>query len=134
MNNITDLDEIIESMNPEIIEDEFIFSTVDSKTFLKLDLSKILLTFQEKEGLTIITTKNYAEENNLDYEGVWGLITLTVNSDLKAIGLLSTVTNALAKEMISVNAVSAYYHDHLFVPIEKLNKSLEILKKLSEEN
>ena len=92
------------------------------------------MTFQEKERLTIITTKNYADENNLDYEGVWGLITLTVNSDLKAIGLLSIVTNALAKEVISVNAVSAYYHDHLFVPIEKLNKSLEILKKLSGEN
>ena len=33
MNNITDLDELIESMNPKIIEDEFIFSIVDSKTF-----------------------------------------------------------------------------------------------------
>ena len=40
------------------------------------------------------------------------LITLTVRSSLEAVGLLAAITARLADAGISVNAVSAFHHDH----------------------
>ena len=47
------------------------------------------------------------------------LITLTVHSSLKSVGLTAAVTSKLAEYEISANVVAAYYHDHIFVPYEK---------------
>jgi hypothetical protein len=60
------------------------------------------------------------------------LITLNVHSDLSAIGFLARITGALAESGISVNAVSAYYHDHLFVPINAAKRAIIILNGLSK--
>lgn len=86
--------------------------------------------FKEEEGITVITEKELADKNGLNYQGEWGMITLTVNSDLYAIGFLAKITNLLANENISVNAVSAFYHDHLLVPSEKADDALKILNSL----
>ena len=59
--------------------------------------------------------------------GPFALISLTVHSDLHAVGLLAKITNALAKEGISVNAFSAYYHDHLFVPFARKDDAMAAL-------
>jgi len=85
------------------------------------------MIFREKEGATLILRKNQAEEYNLEYKGVWAMITLNVNSDLEAVGFLAKITEALAKEDISVNAVSAFHHDHLFVPAGKVDEVMGIL-------
>ena len=37
-------------------------------------------------------------------------------SDLEALGFLARVVTELAARKISVNAVSAYHHDYLFIP------------------
>ena len=55
------------------------------------------------------------------------MITLDVHSALDAIGFLAAVATLLAKAGISVNAVSAYYHDHLFVPREKADEAMRLL-------
>jgi hypothetical protein len=41
--------------------------------------------------------------------------------------------SALAKQGISANPVSAFYHDHLFVPVDKASEALSILRALSEQ-
>ena len=89
------------------------------------------MTFKEKEGITLILYRKDAEVNSIKYEGVWALITMTVHSDLAAVGFLARLAAALAKEGISVNAVSAFYHDHLFVPKEKSKEAMKVLQKLS---
>jgi len=66
-------------------------------------------------------------------EGPFALITLKVHSDLMAVGFLAKITEALAKEGISVNAFSAYFHDHLLVPYGKKEGALKTLKGLSEQ-
>jgi len=124
---IKDLNELLRGMNPETTKGEFVFIT--SKKPLELES---ILTFKEKEGITYILEKELAIKNSFNIEGIWKMITLKVNSDLQAIGFLAKITEALAKEKISVNAVSAYYHDHLFVPKEKAKKALKILKNLTK--
>jgi hypothetical protein len=51
-----------------------------------------------------------------------------VHSSLSAIGFLSVLTSRLAQAHISVNAVSAFYHDHLFVPWESRETAMKVLE------
>ena len=61
------------------------------------------------------------------------MITLTVHSSLDAVGLLAAVTQVLAQADISVNVVSAFYHDHLFISEHRAVEALQILSALSEQ-
>ena len=55
------------------------------------------------------------------------MVTLTVQSALDAVGFLAAITARLAAAGISVNAVSAFFHDHLFVPAGRAEEIVEIL-------
>lgn len=55
-----------------------------------------------------------------------------VFSILEAVGFLATITNKLAENNISVNAVSAYYHDHLFVTTDKAEQAMHVLMEMSK--
>ena len=43
------------------------------------------------------------------------------------------MTQVLAQADISVNVVSAFYHDHLFIPEHRAVEALQILSALSEQ-
>ena len=87
-------------------------------------------TFREREGLSIIVAEHLAERAGLhaDFRAAW--ITLTVNSDLSAVGLTAAVAKALADEGISCNIVAAVNHDHVFVPVGAAEKALLALRAL----
>lgn len=126
MVGINNLNELLKSMNPELSEDKFVFCTTKKDLDLKI-IPKMI--FHEKEGATFIIRKEEADKYNLKYDGIWSLITLTVHSDLNAIGFLAKITEKLAKHGISVNPVSAYYHDHLFVPFDKSKEAIKVLEE-----
>jgi len=130
MSGSKDIDFLLENMSPEIIPGEYVFSTVNEETSRKLSGSPIL-TFREKEATTVVVAKDVADIHSLSYENTWGLITLSVHSNLSAIGFLAEVTRILAKAGLSVNVVSAYYHDHLFVPYNRTSEALSVLLELS---
>jgi hypothetical protein len=117
-------------MKPKLMNGEYVFCTIQNMDSQTRNLNA-LCTFQEKEGTTLILKKVIAVKNNLSYSGVWSLITCTVHSDLNAIGLIAVISNKLAQAQISVNIVSAYYHDHLFVPQKDGSRALKILNDLS---
>ena len=79
----------------------------------------------------LILEKTQADRCELPYLYPCRMITLTVHSSLEAVGLLAVVTQALATEDISVNAVSAYYHDHLFVACDRAQDALNCLSQLN---
>ncbi|RVD48425.1 ACT domain-containing protein, partial [Mesorhizobium sp. M2D.F.Ca.ET.140.01.1.1] len=62
------------------------------------------------------------------------MITLNIHSSLEAVGFLAAITTRLAAAGMSVNPVSAFYHDHLFVPAERAEEAMAILAKLVEES
>lgn len=128
---IKDLNLLLEKMNPYLYETKYVFCSLSGKgrDFLKLNP---LLTFNEEEGLTLILEKSEADRAKISYKEVWKMITLKVNSDLLAIGFLAEITRKLAGAGISVNVVSAYHHDHLFVPADKADEALDILKKSAQ--
>ncbi|MHA1940047.1 MAG: ACT domain-containing protein [Candidatus Thorarchaeota archaeon] len=126
-----DLGTLLRSMEPSLSDEEFVFVSIEESRATDLNIDS-LLTFKEKEGVTLILDKTMADAHSLEYLSTWSMITLSVHSDLEAIGFIARVTSELAKEGISVNVVSAYYHDHLFVPYEEGQEAMEILQALSE--
>lgn len=118
-----------------MIDKEYIFTTTSEAKFQELKVSPLLI-FREDEGITIITEKREAEINSLNYSETWSMITLAVHSNLSVVGFIAIITDKLAKCGISVNVISAFHHDHLFVPTTKANKALQLLdefKKYSDE-
>ena len=122
---------LLRDMSPELTKGSFVFLTIHEEMLDKLK-GEVLFYFKEKEGLTLVLEKDVAIKNNFEIGEIWSMITLNVNSDLTAVGFLAKISNALAEDNISVNAVSAYYHDHLFVMEKDTEKALFILNKLSE--
>ncbi len=137
MGTISDLDQLLKGMEPSLQEGRFFMLSVDESQLMVLAnyLSYIIDVFRENEGISIVFSEDVLEEmksiSSSEAVGPFAMITLNVYSDLMAVGFLAKVTEALAAEKISVNAFSAYHHDHLFVPYEKKDEALAVLKKLS---
>ena len=127
MSGITELDELLRSMRPKLIEGEFVFCTVSGHIADYVELAPLAL-FRESEGLTLVLDKSVAESAGLSFEGVYRQITLTVHSSLEAVGLTAAVANQLASQGISANVIAAYYHDHIFVPANKASAALSALE------
>ena len=122
----TDLRTLLRSMRPVLREGEFVFCTTAAPAAELTALAPVC-RFVEDEGVTLILRRADADGAALDYEYVCRMITLTVHSSLAAVGLLAAVTGRLAAAGISVNAVSAFYHDHLFVPADRAVEALRLL-------
>jgi len=126
MNGETNLKTLVAEMQPILHEEPYIFCLIGQETFENLPFQP-LCTFHEPEGITVISTQRQADEYNLTYEGTWAWITLSVYSSLNAIGFLAAITERLARAGISVNAVSAFSHDHLLIPWESGSRALDEL-------
>jgi hypothetical protein len=120
-----DLSKLLQHMTPQLQPGTFVFCTFPDGE-LPAGLAPIA-TFREAEGLTAIVTLDEAERAGVPYQLESSLITLSIHSSLEAVGFLAAVSAVLAHAGIPCNAVSAYYHDHLFVPREKAQRALELL-------
>jgi uncharacterized protein len=125
----TDLKKLLKSMRPELNAGEYVYCVIDSSRQVA-DL-RPLGFFQEREGATVILTRERADTLGLSYSGTFAWITLTVYSSLAAVGLTAAFSRALSEAGISCNVVAAFYHDHIFVPAKDAQKAMSTLAKLS---
>jgi uncharacterized protein len=121
-----DLTRLLADIKPVLDPETFVFATIPPDAALPIALKAVQI-FREREGTTLILPLVEADAAALDYQFPCRMITLDVHSALDAIGFLAAVATLLAKAGISVNAVSAYYHDHLFVPCEKADEAMRLL-------
>ena len=126
----TDLKKMLSGLTPTLNSGEYIF--ICMKNIDKIQRSDTVMEFKEEEGVTIIMERQKADALKLNYNGVFGWITLEIHSSLEAVGLTAKFSNALAQNNISCNVVAGFYHDHIFVPIQDSQKAVEVLCKLSE--
>jgi len=127
MSGETDLNALLARMQPELKEHPYVICTLSPDLFAALPYDP-LLKFHEREGLTVILTQEQAESQGLPYEGTWAWIELRVHSSLSAVGFIAAISGRLAQHGISLNLVSAYYHDHLFIPWDSRWRAMELLK------
>ncbi|HAS61160.1 MAG TPA: transporter [Vibrio sp.] len=130
MSGITELDQLLKSMHPRLLQPEFVFCTVAGDLSQYISLNPVA-TFIEAEGLTLVLEKSAAEGAGLSFEGAFRQITLTVHSSLEAVGLTAAVSAKLAAKGISANVIAAYYHDHIFVQSAKAQAALKALQEFS---
>lgn len=131
MSAITQLDELLKSMQPELLAAEFVFCTVPGALVDYVVLNPIA-TFIEAEGLTLVVEKKVAQDAQLSFDGVFRQITLTVHSSLEAVGLTAAISAKLTTKGISANVIAAYYHDHIFVPASKADLALSALQEFND--
>jgi hypothetical protein len=124
------LDVLLKHMKPELQPGVFVFCTIASSASLPAALNP-LLTFREQEGTTLVIPREEAEAAGLNHAFASRLITLTVHSALDAVGFLAAITARLAEAGISANAVSAFHHDHLFVPVDRADDAIAVLQEIS---
>lgn len=126
MTAITDLDTLLRSMSPQLIECSYVFCSVPGRLADYLVLDPIAI-FRETEGLTLVLEHTQAVAAGFAFEGRFRLITLTVHSSLAAVGLTAAVASKLATHGISANVIAAYYHDHIFVQDDKAELAMAVL-------
>lgn len=125
------LNKLLKGLKPSLNVGSYVFISLNDIT--KLSREDILFEFKEAEGITIILSKEKADNYNLDYDFVASWITLTIHSALNAVGLTAAFSTALTKHNISCNVVAAYYHDHIFVSIKDTEKAMEVLGEFSRK-
>lgn len=133
MTGETDLKRLLASMTPELLPQIHVFATL-APGAPPLDGLEPVMLFREREGMTLIVTEDEAKGAGLAGSFRCRMITLNIHSSLEAVGFLAAITAELAAAGMGVNPVSAFYHDHLFVPAERAEEALAILRELAAES
>ena len=128
---INNLNELLRTMTPYLNEGIYLFATVEPDT--AIPLLEIISSIQEQEGLSIVVSEQTAQKYQLNAQFRAAWITLTVHSDLAAVGLTAAFAAALGQAQISCNVVAGNYHDHIFVPYEQADLAMSALKKLQQD-
>lgn len=117
----------LKNLNPVLLEDEYVFCTFLSSIYGDHNKLNPIASFNEKEGLTLVVKKEIAKFNNLEFKDTFKCISLNLISSLTSVGLTALISKALADNEISANIYAGYYHDHIFVPLEKANDAFKLL-------
>lgn len=129
MQTISDLKQLLTQMQPELYPGRYAFVVLEPG--FDLNRTDVVAFVREPEGLSAILPEQVALGLGLPVVFTAAWITLTVHSDLSAVGLTAAFSQALGQAGISCNIVAGVYHDHLFVPVEQAQAALDALHALS---
>ncbi|MCB1651051.1 MAG: ACT domain-containing protein [Alphaproteobacteria bacterium] len=129
----TKLEALLTSMEPVLQDGVYVFHSSDMAFEDAARLDPVLI-FREAEGTALILRRETAERAGLGFTYPARMITLNVHSSLEAVGFLAAITRALAAAGVSVNPVSAHFHDHLFVPEDKADTAMRVLEGFARSN
>jgi uncharacterized protein len=94
----------------------------------------VQMLFREAEGTTVVLASQDAEALGLASEFGCEWIVIGANSDLAAVGFLAALSTTLADAGLSANVVSAYHHDHVFVPAGRGPDAVAALAALQQRH
>ncbi len=127
MSGITDLRLLLDSLEPELDPEPWVYAVVDrSPAGLEP-----FATVRETEGLTVVVTASEARRHGLEASTRQARITLTVHSSLEAVGMTAAFARALADRGLSCNVVAGYHHDHLLVPWDRRDEAVAALRAIT---
>jgi len=130
MNGERDLEKLLGSMRPVLRPGTMVFATVPLAAGPPPGIEPVMV-FREGEGWTLIVEEAAARKAGLAGIFRCRMITLDVHSSLEAVGFMAAITARLAEAGMGVNPVSGFYHDHLFVPAERAEEAMAVLRRLS---
>jgi hypothetical protein len=130
MDPTKELNYLLRHISPRQNPGKYVF--VSLPTLENISENEIMALIREREGITLVLNKLYADLHKLPYDFVAAWITLEVHSSLEAVGLTAAFSKALGQAGISCNVIAGFYHDHIFVPEQQADRALEALLKLKE--
>ena len=128
MATIANLATLLQTMQPTLNEGTYVYASVPDGR--NLPAHAIVASIRESEGLSVVIEESAAHQAGLSAVFRCAWITLSVNSDLEAVGLTAAFSSELAKAGISCNVIAGLHHDHLFVPVGQANSALDVLRAL----
>ena len=118
---------MIAGMSPDLKLGQYVFCAAGDRDWAALNP---MAMFREAEGVSLILERGVAEGAGFPVAAPMALITLNVYSALDGVGLTAAVAAALAEAGIACNMVAALNHDHVFVPADRADQALAILRTL----
>ncbi|KAJ5612531.1 hypothetical protein N7510_005725 [Penicillium lagena] len=120
---------LLATMQPTLDPTTYVFlNTRQPLTSLPLATLEPQLIVQEAEGITIVTTEALATSHGFKEQTYpCKKISLAIHSSLEAVGLIATITSRLKDHGISTNVVSGYFHDHIYVPVDRAQDAMQVL-------
>ena len=128
MSGLTDLQDMLHTLQPTQRVGEFVFVSVDTPRARTLPAEAMIV---EDEAVTVILRRTDADAAGLRYEYVAAWLTLGVQSALESVGLTAAVSAELGNAGSSCNMLAGYLHDHILVPIDQAETALAVLLALS---
>ncbi|MCH8004100.1 MAG: ACT domain-containing protein [Nanoarchaeota archaeon] len=103
------------------------FAVVKSKRTYPEAFANII---DKNETTTIIDQSKYNEEDAIEIEKGWKILTFDMVLPFGLVGFLAKVSKILADENVSIFVISAYSTDHILVKEKDLTKAKEKLQNL----
>jgi len=127
---IADLATLLSALRPVLQPGRHAFVALPADA--TFDMSLAIASIREPEGLSVIVPERVADELGLPVAFTAAWITLTVYSELSAIGLTAAFSTALAQAGVGCNVVAGTRHDHVFVPCGQARRAMEVLAALQQ--
>ena len=128
---VSNLATMLRSMEPVLHDGVYAYCSVPHDN--RLACLSPVVTVREQEGLTLVIPEARALAAGLPvlFRAAW--ISLTVHSDLQAVGLTAAFSTALGQAGISCNVVAGAFHDHIFVPVAQAQQTMAVLRALQQD-
>jgi hypothetical protein len=123
---IRDLPTLLRKLDPILQPGVFAFATLAAGE--APDPGAMLAAVREPEGWSVLRAVDAPASPTSAALFRW--ITLSVPSDLNAVGLTAAVAQALADAGIACNVIAGHHHDHLLVPAAAAAKAMAVLQAL----
>ena len=124
---VSDLAVLLATMEPQLYPGEYGFACLAA---LPAGLA-VFATVAEDEGLTVVAQVSDLAAAGVEYQGGWARISLTVQSDLAAVGLTAAIATALTGQGISANVIAGFHHDHVFVQAARAAEAVAVMRGLA---
>lgn len=121
---VSDSGLMIAGMNPVRVLGRWVFRTVSEEELTAL--TDVQAMFREAEGISVLLPAE-------DGEAAMAQITLQVFSALEGVGLTVAVSTTLAEAGIPCNIIAATLHDHIFVPEDRCDEAIALLRARAQE-
>lgn len=121
---------MLKDIDPKLLDEEYIYYSVPNAKYGDCSELNPIFSFHEDEGLTLVILKSEADKHNIMYDDVFCCISLGLHSSLLSVGLTAAISSKLAESGICANMAAGYFHDHIFIPLNKAQKAMKLLSEI----
>ena len=126
-----DLDAMLAALDVEVRDGVWVFVTFPPEAEVPTAIREASMAeIHEAEGPTHVVPEAVAIAAGCPAEFRAAWLTLTVRSALEAVGLTAAFATALADAAIPCNVLAGFHHDHLLVPVDRVDDAVAVLRSL----